>query len=254
MNKKILSLIVFLIYNTIFCENKQPHIITFFIKPLDKAREKELEKEKLKNINQARAMEKNFIDLISSLGYYNLSWKSGIYATYAGAATYSDYNGQIIFERKSIKPKFNLLLIENIIPILKPAYNKGNKNIYAINTILGFTLPKKADFKYYLIEKVENFEKKLYSWKINEQTILREKIIPYETIIIFANPKDIFIPIGEVHTISGENLRLPDIYFVNKLDRDIESIRFLNIRKYFSNITKEFEFKPDLYQQRIKID
>lgn len=252
MNKKILILIILLLNNAIFCENKQPHIITFFIKPLDKVREEELEKENLKNIKEARDMEKYFMDLISNLGYYNLNWKSGVYAAYAGSATHSDHNGQITFSRENISPKFNLLVTTSIQPVLKPYYNKKNNNVKNINTILGFILPKKAIFKYYFIEKIENIEKKLYSWRINEQTILKDKIIPYKTIIIFANPNDFFIPVGEIHTIDGENLRLPDIYLVNKLNKDIESFKFLTVRRYFSSVTKKFNFKPDLYQQKVE--
>lgn len=253
MNKIFLLLIVFLLYNAIFCENKQPnpHIITFFIKPMDEISEKDLEKENfennIKNIKQAKELEKQFMELIERLKAYNLQyWQNGIYATYAGYSTYSDRNGQITFPRKAVKPKFNLLLTQSITPVLKKPNDPKSK------TILGFVLSGNKNFKYYLLERIENIEKKLYNWQINEQTILENKLIPYDTIVVFVNPRNFFIPIGQVNALEGENLMLPNIYFVNKLSKEANAFKFLNIRRYFAPINKKFEFKTNIYQQRVE--
>ncbi len=256
MNKIFLLLITSLLYNAIFCENKQlnPHIITFFIKPLDEIREKELEREavgnKIKNISQAKEFAQYFNDIISELHndisrYYNFEyWRSGIYSVYSGYATYSTGSGQITFPRKNVRPRFNLLLTRDIKPVFKRPDNPNN--------ISGFVLSENAKFKYYSLERVENVEEKLYSWHINEKTILKNRLIPHDAIIIFVNPENFFVPIGQIHALEGENLILPDIYFINKLSKQVSAFKFFKIIQYFSPIITKFEFKPEVYQQRIE--
>jgi len=249
MNKFFFILTTFLIYNAIFCQNKQlnPYILTFFIRPLDQIQEEKLEKENLKNniknIKEAKDLEEHFTTLMKNLNIHNFKfWQNGVYAIYSGQATYSDHNGQITFSRKSVAPKFNLLLTRNI----KPVFVKPNNP----NTILGFVLSSE-NFKYYSLERKENIEKKLYTWHISEETILKDKILPYNTIIVFVDPKNFFIPLGQIQALEGENLVLPDIYFVNQLSKDASAFKFLSIRQYFEPVITKFEFKKDLYQQRI---
>ncbi|CDK30400.1 hypothetical protein [Candidatus Babela massiliensis] len=243
MNKRLLILTLLLVYNAIFCANKQlnPYILTFFIKPLTIQNEKELESQKIKNLNQAKDLQKKFFKIINSSLIKHP--EVGIYASYAGYSTYSNHNGQISFSRQTALPKINLLLTQDIKPVFQ---NPNNPN-----TILGFVVDPKANFKYYSIERKESVQDQVYNWYISEQPLSLNKIIPYDSIILFLDPKNFFVPLGQTSAIGGENLLLPDIYLIKNPDSVLNVFRFLKVRQYFAPVNLKSEFKEDVYQQRV---
>lgn len=238
MKKKFI--ILFLFYNNIFSLHQpSPHIITFFIRPIPKYIEEKIDIKKIKkSISKPENVLKQFIlqDMPSHL-------QSGIYAIYAGFVTFSDFNGQITFERKTVEPKINLLITEDIKPIPVSPFNT--------NTILGFVVNPKAYSQYYLLERNQDPETQVISWKVTEQDIPKDQKIPYNTIILIANPKNIIVLTGTTSTIMSENLLLPDIYVTKNTNSTLYAIRFLKVRQYFSPTKNKYEYKQEQYQQKM---
>ena len=152
-------------------------------------------------------------------------------------------NGQITFLRKAVEPKLHLLITEEIEPLL---INPLQKNI-----IEGFVIEPDLDHKFYLLELHETSTANEYEWIVKEEVISKSKKIPYNTIILYTNPKNVVIsPIKETVKMDG-NLLLPDVYIKPKSNLQLAAIGFLKIRQYFSRVKKRYEFKPGLYQERI---
>jgi len=238
---KILVLILPIFFNnTTLAMKSSPFVITFFLKPLT---ETLIEQETVANdFGGIKDPKDTAIKSIFNR-MYNAHPQAGIYATYNGNATVSDINGQITFLRKVVEPKIHLLVTEEIEPLLN---NPLQKNI-----IEGFILEPHINHKFYLIELRENKETKNYEWTVQEEIISKRKKIPYNTIILFADPKNASISTVNKTVKMDGNLLLPDIYIKPNSDLQLTTLSFLKIRQYFSRVKKKYEFKPGLYQERI---
>lgn len=240
MKKKIVVSSIFLFFHQFsYSSQPAPYIITFFFRPLPKAQEQKLDKEKIeKAVSKPGKVVKQIINK-----EFRLYPQSGIYVTYAGYLTHSDLQGQVSFSRKTGDQKLYILVSENIKEVPVNPLNK--------KTLSGFIISKNAQYRYYLLERKEEPETGIYSWQVSETELPQTDRIPINTIIIIANPKHIIIPIGTFSTIMSENLMLPDIYVSPNIQSAFNIVRFLRIRYYFGPVKYKFNFKPQEYQQRV---
>ncbi len=218
-----------------------PHIITFFVRPLPASPSAALSKAKEEQSRRIGADEilQPMLNQVLNLPFLH----AGLYASYAGTITHSNGDGQILFERKSPEPKLFVLITDTIKPIpidpLKP------------KTLLGFTLDPKMAAEQYSFKREQDPETELYEWHVTSVAIDRNSPIPYDTIIIYADPRNIIVPIGSTLTTNNENFVLPDFYVTEGYNSALNALRFLKIRHYFAPVTFNYTFLPDQFQKRI---
>ena len=221
-----------------------PHIISFFIRPLPAL---ELTQEERTSADQKA---KKQLDtpgkILKSITKKELSprlFYSGIYVAYAGTFTHSNPLGEVIFERTSPEAKFHLLVTEDLksVPI----------DAYSSKTLYGFAPDPASDSELYLFERLQDPETGSYTWYVTHEPLKKHKLLPIDTIIIFADPKQLIVPIGSTDTTMSENFTLPDFYITQRNGIAVNALRFLKMRHYFAPVKFEYTFKPDDIQQKI---
>jgi len=247
---KILILILPVFFNNaIMAMKSSPYVITFFLKPQTEQSAPASSAAETKtppiNTNDTSTLKNPVGTAIKSIvnSMHNTHPQAGIYVTYNGNATVSDMNGQITFLRKVIEPKLDILITKKIEPLLINPLKK--------NTIEGFVIDPQVKHKLYHLELRENPVNKNYEWIVEEEIISKSKKIPYNTIILFADPNNASISTVKKTVKMDGNLLLPDVYIKPNSDLQLTAISFLKIRQYFSRVKKKYEFKPGLYQERI---
>lgn len=164
----------------------------------------------------------------------------GIFATYAGYLALSDLNGQITFPRKTQKNSINLLITTKISPIFMLK-----------NTIAYWEINDITQAKMYKIERKQDKETLKYYWDVQEKDAPKNNKIPIHTIIIFANPKSIYVPIGITPTKNNTQLVLPKIYAKKDINLIRNALFILTIKPFFSSIKKIYKERPLGYEMHI---
>lgn len=221
-----------------------PHVITFFVRPLPdivtEVQEKAIERQtKLKEPKESTLTG----SLIKNEGPSDVL-NRGVYVSYAGNVARSDRDGQVIFERKTAGSKIHVIITQDIIAV--PVDPLKEKTIY------GFVLSPKALAQHYLFEKLQDPTTMLYFWRVTTLPAPKNKRLPYDTVVIFAHPKHVVVPLEDTITLSGENLVLPDFFTTKHLASATNAMRFLKIRQYFAPVKFEYTFAPDAYQKMIR--
>lgn len=221
-----------------------PHVITFFVRPLPdivtEGQEKALERQtKLKEPKESTLTG----SLIKNEGSPDVL-NRGVYVSYAGNLSRSDRDGQVMFERKTAGSKVHVIITQDIVAV--PVDPLKEKTIY------GFVLSPKALAQHYLFEKLQDPTSMLYFWRVTSLPAPKNKRLPYDTVIIFAHPKHVVVPLEDTITLSGENLVLPDFFTTKHLASATNALRFLKIRQYFAPVKFEYSFAPESYQKMIK--
>lgn len=218
------------------------HLITFFIRPLPGTQKKITEAEVQAKTAEQISTPGRILKSIVKKRLTPLLIYSGIYAAYAGTFTHSNANGQILFERQTPELILHILVTEDVKVV--PVNPLNDKTIY------GFARDPKAQAAQYLFELTKDPETELYAWNVTPEP-LRKKIIAPDTLIIFAQPKNIIVPLGQTVTTPTENLILPDFYATPHNKSAANAFRFLKIRHYFAPVKLDTKFQPDGFQQMI---
>lgn len=172
---------------------------------------------------------------------------SGIFATYTGQLDASNLNGQIEFNLRQAKPIFDILVTNKITPILS-----------AHNTIHHWEIEQGTLASFYHLERKHDPSSKSFFWRITPKKLPENNIIPLETILIFAKPKDIFMPIAEGQKesiiISDENinLTLPDMYIRHEIDKMENALYVLNIKNFLAPVDIEYKKNGTQYATYIE--
>jgi hypothetical protein len=152
---------------------------------------------------------------------------TGLFASYGGYLTTSDFNGQISFPLQHSQNRLQVLITDKITPI-----------IIADNVIDHWETQPGNPSELYTYEKKYNKESGLYFWNVEKESLPTDKDIPPETIIIFTKPKNIFIPTGVTPSNNRPNLVLPDIYVKKGIKIYASTLYILNIRHFFGTLGK----------------
>ncbi len=239
MNLRILS---FLFVSGTVLGQVSPHVITFFVRPLPSAPSTAITRfiEEQKKLMGPETKMPPIMSTIVGLPFM----LAGTYASYAGTITHSDRNGQILFLRKSPDAKLNVLVTESIKPIpVDPLHPK---------TLFGFEVDKDAAAQMYLFERLQDPETEQYAWHVKQVPFDKDKRIPYDTIIFYANPYHIIVPIGPSATTVSENFVLPDFYVTERYNSAYNALRFLKVRHYFAPVSFNYTYLPNEFQRTIK--
>ena len=218
-----------------------PHVITFFVRPLPSEPSLGIAHfiEEQKKIMGPPSMLPPIMSNIVKLPFM----KAGMYASYAGTITHADRNGQIIFLRKSPDAKLNLLVTDSIKPIpVDPLQPK---------TLFGFEVGRDTPAQLYVFERLQDPETEQYAWHGTPVPFDRDKRIPYDTIILYANPHHVVVPIGPTATTVSENFVLPDFYVTEQFNSAYNALRFLKVRHYFAPVAFDYTYLPNEFQRTI---
>jgi len=234
MKKKILMLCFFA---PLAHGQTTPHIITFFIHAMPRAAGSMPVKDKDFAL-PGKILKSAVKQTLNPRLYY-----SGIYANYAGATTTSDAQGQITFERGTPEPRFHVLVTEDLKEVPIDAFKD--------KTLYGFAPDPKAPSALYLFEREIDPETGLLQWRVSHERLNRKKRLSIDTIILFANPDDLIVPLGTTNTIMSESFILPDFYITSHNNNVINAFRFLKVRHFFAPVKFEHKYQPDSYQRKI---
>ncbi len=200
-------------------------VITFFIK------EKTTNKKKNKNLNErfiSISLEQpSFINAVGK----DRSWLDqpgvdGIQASYLGYIATSDKNGQITFPRLQQSDTIPLL----ITPEIEPEFMIQPTLIH--NWITKHNRPT----AYYEISRKKHKGLETYYFDVKRLKVPRD--IPENTLIIFAHPNHIHVPVGISLNTYSTNFILPELQ-AEKVDTAKNSLYTLSIKQYFEQINIE---------------
>lgn len=148
---------------------------------------------------------------------------AGMWATYAGYLNASDpFGGKIVFPRKQKNPVFDIVVTQKVEPVVLGARTVHHWQLFP-NT------PAKA----YKIERMKDEDTGLYYWQTSKEELPAGGIVPLRSVLIFANPKDVYIPVGATLTTDNNQLVLPDIYITSKADPAKQTIGVMMIKHFF---------------------
>jgi hypothetical protein len=153
----------------------------------------------------------------------------GVYATYAGFLTASTpFGGEIRFPRKQQAVALDIIVTPRVEPILMAGRTVHHWQ-WAKNPKTGQHLPLIA----YRIERIKDKETGIYYWQTTRVPAPKNGVIPLRSMVIFADPHAIYIPVGAKLSDNNPQLILPDIYTTKKLNPEVSAMSVLNIKQFF---------------------
>lgn len=151
---------------------------------------------------------------------------SGIFGTYAGYLTVSDFFGNLIFPRLHHGSFVYLIVTTKMTPIMMIG-----------NTIHHWELEEGTPVKMYKAELKKDDETKLLYWDMQEVPVPENKEIPSKQgIVILARPQDIYVPLGIMPTVDSPHLLLPDLYVKKSINKVSNALYMLNINFFFGTL------------------
>ncbi len=163
----------------------------------------------------------------------------GIFAHYRGYSVISDTNGLIIFPRLDDTNKISIIIAERILPIIVHGTIPDH-----------FIVDHDAKYISYTAENTENNKNfSTMKWTIKEDpSIINNKVIPYPTIIIIANP-DLFFFENNPHVVDYSiNILLPTLYALQENYIPAYSNLAIQTLQYFKKFNKS-NYKTEIENQ-----
>jgi hypothetical protein len=158
---------------------------------------------------------------------------SGIFSTYMGFLSVSDLIGQTIFPLWQQNPLIYIVVTEKITPITM-----------AYNTIDHWELEEGTPAQLYKIEKKFDDETNLYYWKASGMEAPANKVVPRDSITIFANPKYVYVPLGATLATNNSNFILPPMYIKKGINTVKSALYVLNLNHFFGSSLRWLKKNP----------
>lgn len=158
-------------------------------------------------------------------GYACYSPVAGIFSTYAGYIAHSDVNGYTAFPKKQDAASITVVITEAITPIFMLA-----------NTVHHWQLEPPFEAATYKMEQKTDAQTKMLYWDVQEIPNPADNIIPIDSLVIIAQPKNIFIPTGITIVEQSPNLLLPNIYVKKGIQTAKDAMYMLNLTHLFGPV------------------
>ena len=205
-------------------------VITFFIK--EKTQKKTKRKSSNTKLISESLVQPSFIHAVGK----DRSWLDqpgvdGIQASYLGYIATSDKNGQITFPRQQQNDTIHILVIPEI-----------EAEFIISGTLISHWITKhNYPAAFYEISRKKNKTLKTYYFDVKKIPVPQD--IPLNTVIIFAHPDHIHVPVGISLNTYSTNFILPELQ-AQKIDTIKNSLYTLSIKQYFEQI--KIEHKNDM--------
>jgi hypothetical protein len=154
---------------------------------------------------------------------------SGFVAIYAGYMDISNKNGMFQLPLRQAGKKIYVAFTEKI----KLIKVKGNTVSHR-----EFADPKKHKIAIYSYEKKTD-DKNNYYWSVEEAQIPPDRKISPITLVIFTDPSNIFVKIGDFLSNDSQHFILPEIYVINTLHQDLTTLEILKVKNFFEPVKFE---------------
>lgn len=165
----------------------------------------------------------------------------GIVAIYGGYMDISDRDGLISFPLRHITPKLYLA----ITPRIELINIKGNTFAHR-----EYATDDQNPTNIYSFELKQDAKKYTY-WDVQEEQVPQDKKINPITLVLLANPKNMYVPLGQFMTTPNVQLILPDIYITGQANNEQALLTALDIRRYFEPITIEQKKAGEMVLQKM---
>lgn len=209
---------------------RAPHMITLFMRPYEMLPE-------FRNEDTTRAeLIKDPYWVTKKYLQSNFKYATdprGIYITYAGFVDTIDVNRQVRFPRLTQEDEITMIITRKLIPVII----RGNTVEYSLRD-------PDYDTAYYSLKRMHDDKKKIDYWNVEKQELPANKKISASALIIFAEPNQIIVPLGQTTATSGPNLVLPPIYANKNLQKDYNALSFVKINRYFGPIEQVTKIAP----------
>jgi hypothetical protein len=168
---------------------------------------------------------------------------TGIFATYWGYLALSDFNGLLSFPRKHAKATFNLLVTPNINPIFMIG-----------NTIHHWEIDRSVSSELYTITLRQDPSTKRWLWETKKSSLPKNNIISLNTIVLFAKPNALFVPLGVTLTTNNPQLVLPDIYAKKTMNIAKRALDVLMLKQFFGSLNKIMkQDSPTSFSEKLNV-
>lgn len=166
---------------------------------------------------------------------------AGIFSCYFGFLNASNQNGQTSFPRKQSNPALKILITDKISPVMMFQTMVSHWEL----------VPGSQAELYNCTQKTDD-STKLSFWEIEQGELPNDKIIsPTDTLIIFAKPKNIYVPTGITLAPTGANLILPDMYVKKGIQSITNALYVLNFSFLFRPIDLLYKKAPTYYESLV---
>ncbi|MGE0010099.1 MAG: hypothetical protein AB7F19_06195 [Candidatus Babeliales bacterium] len=214
---------------------KSENIITFFIRPYHTPPAMS-QTDFLDALQNTGRLAELILKRLVEVGHYQ-----GVIASYMGYVTVSDFAGQITFPRLHQPPEVKLV----ITPMIEPIMMIGA-------TVHHLELLNSLPAEMYTITRKQAPSTKIFYWDVQKTDVPNNKRISLDTIILFAKPDTIKVPLGITETDDSPMLMLPDLYATQELNVTVEALRSLKIRHFFGPVIFNFSKQSDVdYAQQL---
>lgn len=216
----------------------EPRVVTFFFRPYPQMDQKAVEKlaQKLQSPGQISKY------MLKSL-YFANRYIEGICCSYLGYIAVSNAVGQILFPQKQIRSPFKLLITTKIIPIMMIGATVHHWEMSTTDPVAFYSLDYKHDS-----------ETGLYFWDVKKEEPPANKIIPLETIIIFADPQWIYVPEGATVVQKQLITYLPDLYVKKGINRFSRALWLLTVRHFLGPVKFEDKKISNTYYSKMIVN
>lgn len=158
----------------------------------------------------------------------------GLIATYAGYTSITNpLTGQLTFPRKQQQETIYLYITPSIEPIIMLG-----------RTIHHWELIKNQPVAVYKFELNRDKKTDLAFWKTTKEETNNNRIIPLNSIVLFAHPNHIHVPTGITITEQSPHFVLPIIYsrkYINLLNPSLAS---LAVQHFFERVPQQLQKAP----------
>jgi len=165
----------------------------------------------------------------------------GVISTYAGFLGISNQMGETIFPLKHSHPGFQVVITPAITPIVMHS-----------NTLSHWELDATKPCAIYSYERITDKQSDMTFWQVKEAEPLKGCAIDPSSIIIIANPKYVYIPIGATLTPASANLILPDIYIKAGIKKVKAGLYWLNISQFFGPLSSSIQVEEKSHRKALK--
>jgi len=234
-NKKIFKkLLLLILLSTLKINCYQT--ITLFLESYPTIKDKKIAIKKIKKLSRPSKTSK-YILRSFTMPYIT----SGIYCSYGGNSVITDLNGQATFIRIHKKPSLEIIVTKNIVPILSLE-----------NTVHHWELSRKSNVKMYNMERKLDASAKAYFWDVTEKPLPKDNIVPKDSIVIFANPKYVYVPIGITMTTKNPQLVLPKIYIKPGINKVKSTLLLFNTKNLIASTKSLYKKSKKYYAKHLK--
>jgi len=208
------------------------HVITFFIRPYPHAQTIDDQHAMIKKLHKPGKLAKYHLKKLS-----RHAPTAGIFCTYAGFMDISNRIGQVTFPRKHEEPELSFVITNRISPMLM-----------AGNTIHHWKLTPDNPATQYSAKRKQDEQTGLWYWNVQKIEPPKDRIVPAKSVLIFAKPKNLFIPEGITPTTDNPSLVLPTVYSRKNINIMHNALFVLAIRQFFASGMPDIKRNGKMYQ------